>query len=769
MRNSPARAVIERLRKAVLRTDGGDVTDGQLLQRFIEARDQVAFEALVRRHGPMVLGVCRRLLGHAHDAEDAFQAAFLVLARKAASVVPREAVGNWLYGVAYHTALKAQAAAARRRAKEKQVTVMPEPQAAPEDRWQDWLPLLDRELSRLPDHYRTPVVLCDLAGQARKDVALRLKIPEGTLSSRLTTARRMLARRLRQHGLVVGGGALAGALSEGATAACVPAALVVSTVKAATLFAAGGAAALTPAPAAALAEGVVKGMFLSRLKIATAIMLAAFGLGAMVTGPAYRAVAGGGAGAQETHQHPHGGAPAKAAQPADGARAQPDVKGSGHAVTRKMDFADFTTVEVSNVFRVEITRADSFATAVTADDNLFPYIKVTKEGSTLRIALDASQKSVWATTLKASIAMPALEGVSLSRASQATLKGFKSAKGFKASVTGACRLDGDIEAGQVDLDVVEAGTVTLKGAARGARISASRACSLFLDDLALDRAEVTLKDASSATVSVKAKLDYDLSTACRLEYRGDPTVGKHELSGGSIASRVSSDHAKNEGRPKLGFPHDAGALPDHLRALHEHLREVHANSGQLKGMHEFGPAAAGGVAPASPMRVSVGDKVSDFTLRTLDGKEVKLSELQKDARRTKKGDVVLSFWCSFCPSCRRVEHALDKLAKDYEGRALVIALDASAGETAEKARAAAKKEGLTLTIALDPDGHTADVFATEATTTTVVIDGEGVLRYCGRFSDGDRAYAEDALKAVLAGREVDVKMTRHDGCRIIRK
>src|SRR6202171_2393746 len=111
----------------------GGPTDAELMRHYLDERDGAAFAALMRRHGPMVLGVCRRLLGHAHDAEDAFQATFLVLARKAASVVPRESVGNWLYGVAYHTALKAQAAAARRRAKEKQVTVMPEPQVVQED------------------------------------------------------------------------------------------------------------------------------------------------------------------------------------------------------------------------------------------------------------------------------------------------------------------------------------------------------------------------------------------------------------------------------------------------------------------------------------------------------------------------------------------------------------------------------------------------------------------------------------------------------------
>src|SRR3954470_19862253 len=120
MQTSPV-SLIEHLRRAVP-SDG----DGELLGCFVERRDETALAALVKRHGPMVWGVCRRLLGH-HDAEDAFQATFLVLARKAASVVPREAVGSWLYGVAHRTALQARRAAARRRAKEVQVEEMPEP------------------------------------------------------------------------------------------------------------------------------------------------------------------------------------------------------------------------------------------------------------------------------------------------------------------------------------------------------------------------------------------------------------------------------------------------------------------------------------------------------------------------------------------------------------------------------------------------------------------------------------------------------------------
>jgi peroxiredoxin len=168
---------------------------------------------------------------------------------------------------------------------------------------------------------------------------------------------------------------------------------------------------------------------------------------------------------------------------------------------------------------------------------------------------------------------------------------------------------------------------------------------------------------------------------------------------------------------------------------------------------------------AKPKRdgaIAVGEKVPDFSVGTLDGKTVKLSELQKDERRTKQGIVVLSFWCSTCSSCRRVEHDLDKLAKDYQGQAAVIALDANAGETAERVTAFAKEKGLALPIVLDPGGRTADIFGTEVTTTTVVIDGKGVLRYCGRFGAGDEAAAA-ALKAVLAGKDVAVKTTPHDG------
>jgi RND family efflux transporter MFP subunit len=260
--------------RAATRQDAASLSDGQLLDHFIEHKDEAAFALLIRRHGAMVWGVCRRALARHHDAEDAFQATFLVLARKAASVRPREMVANWLYGVAHRTALKARATDAKRRTREKQVMTMPEPEAAPQDSWPNLETLIDQELAGLPDKYRVAVVLCDLEGKIGKDAARQLNIPEGTLASRLRTGRGMLAKRLSRHGLVLSGGALETALSQNASA-CAPAALAAATVKAATMVAAGQTVttAIVSAKVAALAEGVVKAMLLSKLKLATAMLV----------------------------------------------------------------------------------------------------------------------------------------------------------------------------------------------------------------------------------------------------------------------------------------------------------------------------------------------------------------------------------------------------------------------------------------------------------------------------------------------------------------
>jgi len=266
--------VVRYLRRVARPHAPSDVTDGQLLRAFLADRAEDAFEMLVRRHGGMILGVCRRVLDNVHDAEDAFQATFLVLARKAASVVPREQVGNWLHGVALRTALEARARRARRRAREVQVKDMPHPTVSAAVNWDALHRLLDQELSRLPAKYRSSIILCDLEGRSRKQAAQQLGLAEVTLSSRLATGRQMLARRLLRHGLSVPAAGLAAALATQVAVASVRPALLSATAKAAVLAGTGQAAAgLVSAQVVSLSQGVIKTMFLHRLKVLTVLLL----------------------------------------------------------------------------------------------------------------------------------------------------------------------------------------------------------------------------------------------------------------------------------------------------------------------------------------------------------------------------------------------------------------------------------------------------------------------------------------------------------------
>jgi RNA polymerase sigma factor (sigma-70 family) len=281
--------VLHHLRRSALLRQGAGLTDAQLLDEFLKRRDESAFEALIRRHGPMVLGVCRRILRHAQDAEDAFQATFLVLLRKAASIRPRAMVGNWLYGVAYRTALEARVVKARRRRKERQVPARPRSAKSDEAVWRELRSLLDQELSRLPEKYRAPILLCDVEGKTRREAARLLAWPEGTLSTRLARGRALLAKRLARFGLAVAGGSLA-ALAEGSATAALPPTLIVATVQAAKLgpVAAAAAGGLVSAQVATLAEGVIRTMFLTNLKNVTALVLVASLAGIGTSGLLYR-------------------------------------------------------------------------------------------------------------------------------------------------------------------------------------------------------------------------------------------------------------------------------------------------------------------------------------------------------------------------------------------------------------------------------------------------------------------------------------------------
>jgi RNA polymerase sigma factor (sigma-70 family) len=277
MTPSRTNRILTRLHRAALRQEYA-VTDAQLLERFLARREESAFEELVRRHGPMVLGVCRRVLGEPHDAEDAFQATFLVFVRRAADIVPRSRVGPWLYGVARRTALKARSSAARRRRAEQQAGHN-RPVTTPASPADDLRPLLDEELGRLPEKYCAPLVLCLLEGKSRREAAGLLGWSEGTLSGRLARAKELLGRRLRRRGVAPAGAVLAAAVVENTATAELPARLVIAAVKAAASFFGPAAIPAASAPVIALTEEVLKAMLTSKLKAVAGVVLLVAGIG----------------------------------------------------------------------------------------------------------------------------------------------------------------------------------------------------------------------------------------------------------------------------------------------------------------------------------------------------------------------------------------------------------------------------------------------------------------------------------------------------------
>ena len=270
-------AVIQFVHTMARKRASNGMTDAELLQRFVLHRDEPAFESLVHRHGPMVLGVCRRVLHHAQDAEDAFQATFLVLVRKAASLRSPGTVANWLYGVANRTALEMRRAGALRKVKE--AMVMPRSEPIP-DPPADFRAVFDEELALLPDKFREAVVLCDLQSKSRRDAAQELSCAEGTVASRLARGRALLAKQLLRRGVGIAAGTLAASVLGESASAQVPGLLATATAKAAALLVAGHPlSSIASASVVAATEGVLKSMLLLKMKIcASAIVILAAGL-----------------------------------------------------------------------------------------------------------------------------------------------------------------------------------------------------------------------------------------------------------------------------------------------------------------------------------------------------------------------------------------------------------------------------------------------------------------------------------------------------------
>jgi cytochrome c peroxidase len=286
MARAVSRPILQLLRRLVEDESVRQLSDRHLLQQFSDLQDAAAFGALLRRHGPMVLNVCRGVLRNGADAEDAFQATFLILARKAASIRKTESVGSWLHGVAYRTALKARAQSATRQKKEARAPARTI--AEPDDlAWREVQAILHEELTGLAERYRLPLVACYLEGKTQDEAAAQLGLAKSTLKERLERGRSLLRSRLVRRGLGPAALLLATAWPSATASASLPETLASATIQAASLGAAGQGAAppVISAQVAALTEGVLKPMLLAKVKVAViltaAVAAVAIGLGGL--------------------------------------------------------------------------------------------------------------------------------------------------------------------------------------------------------------------------------------------------------------------------------------------------------------------------------------------------------------------------------------------------------------------------------------------------------------------------------------------------------
>jgi RNA polymerase sigma factor (sigma-70 family) len=269
-------AVLRSIRHLAGGNGGDDQSDGKLLRQFVAGRDEKAFAAILQRYGPLVFKVCWQVLRNPQDAEDAFQATFLVLARKAGSIRAQAALAAWLHRVALNIARTAKKATAQRQVRERQVAVTSWANPIDEATLPDWQPLLHEEVNRLPEKYRVPVVICYFKEKTHEEAARQLGWPLGTVKGRLARARDLLRKRLARRGLALSTGGLAVALADHAAQGPVPTALLGHTLRAAVPFVGGGTipSGALSTQAVVLAKGALRTMTTTKLLSVLALTLA---------------------------------------------------------------------------------------------------------------------------------------------------------------------------------------------------------------------------------------------------------------------------------------------------------------------------------------------------------------------------------------------------------------------------------------------------------------------------------------------------------------
>jgi RNA polymerase sigma factor (sigma-70 family) len=529
------------------RLDSGP-SDGQLLDRFILQRDHQAFASLVHRHGPMVLGVCRRIVGNAHDADDAFQATFLVLVRRADSIRPREMVGPWLHGVAYRTALAARHRAARRLIREKPMDDMQDVMGRTPEAVEAW-PELDHAIHRLPEVYRKPVVLCELQGTSRREAARLLGVAEGTLSSRLASARKRLARQLRRRGVLNSVAVSSLVLFPSLTSADVPLALAASTLRLAEVATSHAAAAGLPPALVQLSNGAMRSMFLSKCKslVGTAVLVGCLGGGAaLLAGPIDPQPADPTLQQQDRRRQDDQGSqqgqrrqgdqnrPGRQGQQHKGAQQgdrhgqhQHDgdkhqhgsnreiIEGSGNIITETRKISGVGGIKFTMVGNVTIKQSGREALTITGDDNILKLIDSNVDESTLTLSLNKkdinlrpSQKIEFVVEVK-----------SLSKLEQ-----------FGAADMNLIDFNGK------ELTVLNggAGNVKLSGKATKLHLDLSGAGNMNAEKFAAKDVVVDLKGAGDIQVQASDSLEANIFGAGSIHYHGSPNVKKTIRGAGSV-------------------------------------------------------------------------------------------------------------------------------------------------------------------------------------------------------------------------------------------
>jgi RNA polymerase sigma factor (sigma-70 family) len=368
MRSRPCDNVLHHIRGLVAARQPGELLDRELLERFVTGHDEAAFAAIVERHGPLVLSVCRRILRSEHHAEDACQSTFLVLARKAGAIRKREALASWLYGVASRVARKLAADVQRRASHDVRDADVPLPDPTGEITWREGLAVLDEELQRLPKTYRSALVLCYLEGRTQDEAARELGCSAGALCGRLVRARECLRGRLTRRGVGLPAALLGTLLVSTHATAALPATLALRTVQAAAALLTGQALArVVPAHVATLTQGVLTAMLVTRAKMVAALVLTA-GLLASAAG-ALAAAAGG-----EKQPPPNAAVPPA---PQQGKQAPPADKAVKEALTvrgRVLD-SDGKPVAGAGVYQGSAQRGVSDAQGqfqVTVSPTAFP-------------------------------------------------------------------------------------------------------------------------------------------------------------------------------------------------------------------------------------------------------------------------------------------------------------------------------------------------------------------------------------------------------------